>query len=275
MVLALETQRKPPRSVGLLEPDSLALRRNLTFAAPLWEGGGQAFDLMQRQQSNQQAGDWYVGQKGIVWRVDASGEHLRWAAKSGYQLDGDIEFSVFVSFRSDVPTTGNGGIICARSSFSNGLWQMRMNQLNPSNLTFEWRVSSANQNVAWASSVGRGYRTLLVTRKVGGTYELWVDGVSKGTQSNANAPTSSSQDLYLGRLGNANDAALGLYEAAYIWKGRALTNSDAVKLARDPFLPVRPVQHWPALFVQAVAGGATVGRGLIDSTKLSRISLVG
>ena len=206
-------------------------------AAVYNEGAGAPFDYATRQVATVTNTDWSLTALGVGPRRDTTGERLRWSAREDFQLFGDVNFSVGIVLNK---LTSNGGLIVARDGTDNGFWEF----VNDSGtaVSFQWRVGGGQQSVNWTGLTAGSATSFFVARRVGGVYELWVDGVSQGTQTNTTAPaTSRAHDLEIGRRGNNSASVLGTYLASYVWEGLALNDGLVQQLVQDPFGMFRPV----------------------------------
>jgi hypothetical protein len=198
---------------------------------------------------------------------------MRWPDKVGYHLDGDIDFSVFVS----VEVTGfNGtlaGLIMHRTSGADDGYWMILYTVASGDITFQWRASGTTRTVVWSSAwPGNGEHSFMLTRKIGGTHELFINGDSQGTKSSANAPMSAgTHDVFIGRVENAARNVFGKWHSAYIWKNVALAKVHAELLHRDPFGPFRmeDIAPWatvapPAAAIMAQMQFSNLGADLHD-----------
>jgi hypothetical protein len=181
--------------------------------------------------------DWTPREHGIGPSRDTTTDRLIWAARDSFQLLADIDFSVGIVVYK---TTNSGGLVVARDDTDNGMWEFL--HASATTVSFDWRVAGGQQSVSWTvPSVSTDeIHTFFVARTVGGTFELWIDGVSQGTQTNATAPaTSRAHNLEIGRRGNNTASVLGTYLASYVWQGLALADSFVQQLHTDPYGPFR------------------------------------
>jgi len=208
-----------------------------------WDGAGPPWDYKGRvRASNVTGSTWSPTVRGIGFKRDASADRIVWADRSEFQLDGDIEFSVALYIVIDSYDGSFRGWMSARDAFTDGLWEI----YSQSGGEFNFKFDSALNGVQWPSGTAPSAdglpHTMVISRKIGGTYELWVDGISKGTQSSASVPTGTNpHDLAIATLAtNVSDGIFGTVLASAVWKNFAISDAQARQWHRDPFGPFRP-----------------------------------
>lgn len=233
-----------------IDPSWLWFWQYAGHAAVYNEGAGAPWDYATGHAASTVTSiEWLPTSLGIGAKRGSTSDRLIWSARDDFQLLGDVNWSAGIVL--DVSTTA-GGLIVARDDTDDGFWEFRLN--STTDISLDWRVSGGGQSADWTvPTVTQSIHSFFVSRRVGGVYELWIDGVSQGTQTNTTAPaTSRAHDLEIGRRGNNSASVLGTYLASYVLKGLALNNGLVRQLVQDPFGMFRQ-----ALFVTDVAVVAT------------------
>lgn len=244
-----------PWSPSSVRPEWQSLLKGLVFAVPLWR---DYRDYISRIQGTPDSGTgWSTSASGVSYK-NAEDKGLNWGSNgSVWRPAGDKEWSIFVACHVLALFDGLINyyfITQATGEVVNGGWHLYRSILS-NDMAFRWIVSGGAQLVQWTDSwkPTRPYalsagdlhpeilRSYLVTRKIGGTYELWNQGISAGTQSNATAPVDTgTHALSIGNLDGAPTKGLTAHwMTGMIWN-RALTDREARGLGEDPYGLWRP-----------------------------------
>ena len=166
-----------------------------------------------------------------------------WDHNAIWDLGGDSTFTMLVAMEF-ADSTGNGGSWLSHrtdSSTGAGYWAWSEGSGTNANMKFEFQHSSGIANQEWTGAFPAvGYNAWMLTRKAGGTYEMWVNGASQGTK------TGATQDLLTGGSHEMNISSAGSqyfrgdYYIVAILKDIALDDAHAKAFYNDPFGLVRP-----------------------------------
>ncbi len=254
----LDREMKPDQrgfDPGIVTPRWWDLWSHAVFFPPYWEGGGERVDLITGDKSSSEAGVWADGEKGKGFLSTAGETGTVWANNANWDLDGDIDFTIWIALRKD-GTSGAGAALFSRRTDTGDGYIVLGGDASPGDMKLEWWDGSFIRNVNWGagSMPADGDITVGVTRKIGGDFELFISGVSKGVQTDANALTAGSQVLALGST-FTNRTIQGQYYSAFILKGLALSGDDFVELENDNFAHFRMADGVGVVIVPAVAAG--------------------
>ncbi len=239
---------KPGRwSVNLadVDPAYLDLWRGLVALVPLLEGSGPPRDVVRHLGASDATGIWTPTGLGYGYTTDqGTTNNLEFASSTDLALSGDQIFSILVVVDVVSIPTFSKGLVAHRSAFADGLWQLYSEE----GVGIRWGFHNGSlQTVAWATVLQTGQNVLLLTRRTGGEYELWVNGVSLGIQNDAGTFNLVANGLAIGNLQTDTSNGLpGDYQLFAMWKGRSLSGADARLIQQDPFGLIRP-----ALFIDA------------------------
>lgn len=220
-------------------------------------------------------GGWTQGKLGPSYNCATQGDQVEWAATTDYAFaSSDPEFTILVALKY-LGTVGDHGYFNFRTSFSSGIWQLFGNAGAAQSTGWGWHSGALN-TVSWNNTLPAvGDEVVyVITRLAGGTYELWKDGVSQGTTSNATGYASASEQLLIGGLdaGTDGDNALGEYHCAYRWD-RVLSPDEIVYASSiDHFAPIRSYVEIP-VGEAAAAGGLSIPVAMYNYRR-RRVALV-
>jgi len=255
--------------------------KHAVFLQPSWpyvvrENSGQTKsspilqDLITLEPAHQGSGhlkDWGRGSHGIAINNEQDINKIaEYTHNALWDLDGDVEFTILIAL-DFVSNTGNGGGFISHrtdSSTGAGYWAWSEGGGTDTAMKFEFQHSSGITSQQWASTFPAvGYNAWMLTRKAGGTFEMWVNGVSAGTKSGA------TQDLLGGShelniMAAGSQQFVGNFYMAAILKDITLETIHAEQFYRDPFGLVRP-QIAPYPFPWQREGFAGPAGGLITS----------
>ena len=268
------------------KPDRWEFRRDAAAAwakyascvVPWWYNDYSPRDLITRRRANADTeGSRATGNKGPGYLSASAKANTVFNYSSSWDLDGDRNFTLLFVLRID-GTSGSGCAFFSRRSVGSGGvdpgYMTFSGTGSPGDPKFEWKDSGGTiRSVSWSGAwPANGFHTIAICRRAGGEYELFVDGVSQGTQSQASTyPASAAHALEIGSVlkafGSTARSVHGLYYLFAQLTGYAFTATDARDFHVDPFALIRPdiTQFvWP----KAPAGGAadTVTAGLATET---------
>lgn len=182
------------------------------------------------------ADEWEVGEEGWATAQLEVNDRLRTAT----QLVTHLHPRGFTA-RVHVDVTGtvsNGGMLGYRDSgLTNGSWSFYQNS---GNVIFNYRTSGTNNVLTWSGAwPGDGVSDFVFTRRPGGVAEVWINGVSQGTETDITEPITGAQPLNVGSLRDTISFNVrGRYFSAQIWH-RVLDYSEIRKFVVDPDALVR------------------------------------
>ena len=255
------TVTKPGRwalSPELVAPEFRRAARAITVLFPFWDGSGKVTYRLGRSWRFGEysvAGSWTVGPRGTAYSLVGQHNDLWTASSRTPSMGGDVEWSMFLSLNR---TGSYGSEIYASfrtsATLADGQWFLRE---NGDNVDLSLRASGGWQTVTWTApgTAAGGQQDIVVTRKQGGIYELFLNGVSKGTQTNASSiGISAAQRLVIHQLfaTDPNHGIDGTFQF-YAQFNRALSANDVALLSRDPYGLIR--QYVP---VELYGTGAAV-----------------
>ena len=210
------------------------------------EGSGQPYDLIRREFPNNATGSWESTPYGIGYLVGDT-TRLDWSASTYTALDGaDPEFTMFavVNVTDFIGGAGNSGILGHRSSFSDGVWSWFINsEAGPDAMDFFWVENGGTQNTVSFSlnrEAAADQRVYIVTRRSGGEFEAWVDGISLGTQVNTSPFDAASEAFLVGDIQTGQgDSVVGEYQLVGFFDA-SWSPAQAEIFSADPFGLIRP-----------------------------------
>jgi|GEM_PF-1549567 len=179
---------------------------------------------------------------GRAYRTAATSEVARYPARDAWQLEGDIDFSVFVAVDVDsyVGAGGYPGYLNARDTLSNGFWQLYWYSNQIQFAWYDGGFRTLNHNVG---AFPTGQVRLAEVRHAGGFGECWFNGKALPTDTDLGSVSAAGgHGLNVGSFSaGGNDQVLGDYQGIYIFKGYALTDAQVRQLTADPWGPFRLV----------------------------------
>lgn len=240
--LALDRSKPPPWNVeqAFVNPAYQGLWRGLTTLIPL-QGEQIPLDFLRREFASTATGDLKAGPRGYGYFTDyASSKQLQWPSSTHTDIGGgvDREFSILVAVDEIVALNGAAGFVAHRDAFNATYWEL---YYDSGNINFGW--SSPFRSVSWPYTLSAGDSPVLVlTRRLGGVYELWVDGVSQGIRSNPVLVGGGAHQFAVGALaaGDTSNNVEATFQMVGLWTGRALSSPEAILLSADPFALIRP-----------------------------------
>jgi hypothetical protein len=181
--------------------------------------------------------------------VEASGDALAYFPyQRRYQLDGDVDFGIFVALYYDSIDTDTGTECHIVSVDDNAQGSWALFSSGGSLLNFSWRAPTTEFNIINFSGTcslpadNSGFLTYYLKRKRGGHYELWKNGILCSSLTDTTVPVLRTSGVLGIGGGGANLSkdtrnAMGTYLSTYIWKGVVPENS--IMLHNDPWGLVR------------------------------------
>lgn len=251
-----------PVTPALVNPAYQGLWRGLTTLIPL-QGEQIPLDFLRREFASTATGDLKAGPRGYGYFTDyASSKRLQWPSSTHTDIGRGVnqEFSILVAVDEIVALNGAAGFVAHRDAFNATYWEL---YYDSGNINFGW--SSPFRSVSWPYTLSAGDSPVLVlTRRLGGVYELWVDGVSQGIRSNPVLVGGGAHQFAVGALaaGDTSNNVEATFQMVGLWTGRALSSPEAILLSADPFGLIRP--NWD--YVTTEAGGTTVAVGTLAQT---------
>lgn len=233
--------------------------RSLVALVPFGRGSSLLIDVAAARSAITDAGGnrvWTAGPLGLGMDYSAeTGANLRFNQRTDCAILGDVPFTTMLALFDRATTSGTSfrPLIHYGSSINDGFWALGT---RGPDVRFAFRVAGAQQNIDFTNAHTANNRDAIyvLTRGVGGSYRLWVNGEFFGPVVNATTPDTSpapsSNELRHGTLTNANLVALGVRYIGAVWQ-RELEDGEALALARDPFLLLRQ----PLLVTSSVAAG--------------------
>lgn len=215
----------------------------ITGLTRLWNlnaGAGTPFEALRGYNSER------LDLKGsAVWSPSPTGTGIRVATSSDYlqlsynddrlQIIGDIEFTLSVILYKTSASVNNGGFFCYRSASANGAWRMMADASG--NIQFQFRTAGVTNNVVFGAQPGIGRHHLVITRKTGGNYFYYLNGVLQGTASNATAPIGGTGIPFAVGIDQITSPTSmpGIYQQVALWLTRALTPAEIWQFYRHPY----------------------------------------
>lgn len=251
----MSTFQKPKKwnlKKGLTQvPD---LWRNVLFAAPLWEGGGKAQDLVSGVLADVKfGGDYAIGPLGTGFNVTTNGQGMYWPVlPGGFDLndmaDGEyLTIQVVVDITDPDTSTYNRLIEVSGP----GSFNYRWNIYNQAGEFQFW--SNGGVEIEFESFLTFGisglHNLIFVVKKgdeggvVTDDQELYVNGEYASGSSDLGFYTASNPDITFGIAGGKDgiqSSVHGLYYSVVVWKNRKLNPEEVKFLHKDPFVMFRP-----------------------------------
>lgn len=193
-----------------------------------------------------------VAPKGRAGEITSSTGAIDFDSTVANHITGD--FTLIVYFRINSSQADWVGLF-AQGDSGAGVWGL---QRSSSTTTFRVYVGpsvASEYSGLWSSIANNTPHALVATfDDSAGNVEVWLDGVSQGTVSNAGTVSASTKVV---RVGSSRDplGAVGDYYYAGISK-RVWSDSEIREVSADPFSLLRPdISKVMPMFKAAAAGG--------------------
>ncbi len=249
---------------GLVDPKWDWFHKHAIFTVPMLANEGTGQDAFReeitglRTQSMQATAKYNRRGWGYTMAVN---QRCDWAASSSWAIVGDIEFTMFVALNK-TGTQGAAPAFLAHRTAADataGYWIIS-GTASPGVVKFEWHNGTSVVNVTFSGATfpADGEVQLALTRKLGGVYDLYINGFFADTQTLIGDLSAGDKEIHIGQqLTSGERAVLGDYYCCYILKGVAANQVQITALVADPFGPFRmDDEDELRLLAVAVAGGA-------------------